>query len=162
MTHAQTHERYHPPVLGIHGRDRPPWLLHELTLKTICILFNLFFALMVIPGPPLFSLTIQLHNPFPCPVTSVTGQRLLKQSFPDSASRLCTVGSATICLIIMPFRVQLDRNVECIELLLNCTRNLLCAIVSQGAHLALGPDWTCFAVPTIFYIGVVACCSCLW
>ena len=57
--------------------------------------FFVFFALMVIPGSPLFSLTIRLRNPFPCPGTFVTGQRLLKQSFPDSASRLCTVGSAT-------------------------------------------------------------------
>ena len=61
------------------------------------VLFYIFFcfALTVIPGPPRFSLTIQLRNPFPCPVTFVTGQRLLNQSFPDSASRLCTVGSAT-------------------------------------------------------------------
>ena len=57
--------------------------------------FSFFLALTVIPGPPLFSLTIRLRNPFPCPVTFVTCQRLLKQSFPDSASRLCTVGSAT-------------------------------------------------------------------
>ena len=35
----------------------------------------------LIPGLPLFSLTIQLRNPFPCPVTFVSGQRLLKQSF---------------------------------------------------------------------------------
>ena len=32
---------------------------------------------------------------FPCPVTFVTGQRLLGQGFPDSAGRICTVGSAT-------------------------------------------------------------------
>ena len=59
------------------------------------IIFSCIFALTVIPSPPLFSLTTQLRNPLSCPVTFVTGQRLLKQSFPDSASRLCTLGSAT-------------------------------------------------------------------
>ena len=52
-------------------------------------------ALTLIPGPPHFSQTIQLGNPFPRPVTFVTGQRLLKQSLRNSASRLCTMGSAT-------------------------------------------------------------------
>ena len=64
----------------------------------IFFLFS-FFALTVIPGPALFSLTIRLRNPFLCLVTFVTGQRLLKHSFPDSASRLCTVGSATYLLL---------------------------------------------------------------
>ena len=59
------------------------------------IFLFLFFSFTVIPGPPPFSLTMQLRIPFPCPVTYGTGQRLLKQSFPDSASRLCTAGSAT-------------------------------------------------------------------
>ena len=56
---------------------------------------DIFFDFKVTPGPPLFSMTIQLRNPFPCPVTFVTGQRLLKQSFPDLASHICTVGSET-------------------------------------------------------------------
>ena len=43
----------------------------------VMLIFFLFFALTVIPGPALFSLTIRLRNPFPCPVTFVTGQRLL-------------------------------------------------------------------------------------
>ena len=53
---------------------------HFLILNTLWLFFS---ALTVIPGPPLFSLTIQFRNPFPCPVTFVAGQRLLKQSFPD-------------------------------------------------------------------------------
>ena len=66
-----------------------------VTCVTYVTFFLFFLALTVIPGPPLFSLTIRLRNPFPGPVTFVTGQRLLKKSFPDSASRLCTVGSAS-------------------------------------------------------------------
>ena len=66
-----------------------------VVVVVVVVVVILFFALAVIPGPPLFSLTTQLRNPFPCPVTFVTGLRLLKQSFPDSASRICTVGSKT-------------------------------------------------------------------
>ena len=48
--------------------------------------YGFFFFFTVIPGPPLFSLTIRLRNPYPCPaVTFVTDQRMLKQSFPDSS-----------------------------------------------------------------------------
>ena len=41
------------------------------------IRFIYIIAFTVIPGPPLFSLTIQLCSLFPCPVIFVTGQRLL-------------------------------------------------------------------------------------
>ena len=58
-------------------------LVHALVV--IC-----FVALTVVPGPPLFSLASQLRDPFPCPVTFITGQRLFKQIIPGSASRLCT------------------------------------------------------------------------
>ena len=54
-----------------------------LTFGVAAAFFYMFtFALTVIPGPPLFSLTIRLPNLFPCPVTFVTGQRLLKAELP--------------------------------------------------------------------------------
>ena len=77
------------------------WSPTRFTLRLVspaCIVhyfFKFYFASTVVPGPPLFSLTIQLRNQFPSPVTFVTGQRLLMQGFLDSASRTCTVGSAT-------------------------------------------------------------------
>ena len=81
-------------VLLFARRDRS-FHLYRLSVTHLSPKCNSRTLLFYFPGPPLFSLTVRLRNPFPCPVTFFTGQRLLKQSFPDSASRLCTVGSAT-------------------------------------------------------------------
>ena len=78
----------HRPVVWPHVQTLAggPGLMFEYIscFPNFVIFFNFhlfvlfYFALKVLPGPPLFSLTIQLRSPSPRPVTFVTGQRLLK------------------------------------------------------------------------------------
>ena len=62
------------------GKLSPHVLLQQLTGTLTShvsrfFIFSLFLQMTVVPGPPLFSLTIQRRHPFPCPATFVPGQR---------------------------------------------------------------------------------------
>ena len=48
-------------------RQNPDTFKPFIEVRVCCFCCSFFFALTVIPGPPLFSLTIRLRNPFPLP-----------------------------------------------------------------------------------------------
>ena len=50
------------------ANDLDASLLLQATSRALINFFFFFFRLTVIPGPPLFPLTVQLLDPFPCRV----------------------------------------------------------------------------------------------
>ena len=65
---------YLPPCFAVALVRVGPQLYTYILFVLLCAgyidqsFFCLFFRLTVIPGPPLFSLTVQLLGPFPCRV----------------------------------------------------------------------------------------------